>query len=170
MLPVFCTHSGQIIQSLLTDWYYEIISHRDLALNVGSSTSIGHHSSSDDIIEYEATNGRPNMVLWKAVRNIVEAVLMVNEILKTFIPDTDLYFKALFLLFRRFITFRGRVPHPVDSVDQTSLSLSVSVQPGILGIPKCIRPSGLTSQIHPALQQIPAHSTLELCLWLVSSR
>ena len=26
------------------------------------------------------------------------------------------------------------------------------------------------SQIHPALQQIPAHSTLELCLWLVSSR
>ena len=25
------------------------------------------------------------------------------------------------------------------------------------------------SQIHPALQQIPAHSTLELCLWLVSS-
>ena len=26
------------------------------------------------------------------------------------------------------------------------------------------------SQIHPALQQIPAHSTLELGLWLVSSR
>ena len=26
------------------------------------------------------------------------------------------------------------------------------------------------SQIHEALQQIPAHSTLELCLWLVSSR
>ena len=26
------------------------------------------------------------------------------------------------------------------------------------------------SQIHPALQQIPAYSTLELCLWLVSSR
>ena len=25
------------------------------------------------------------------------------------------------------------------------------------------------SQIHPALQQIPAHSTLELCLSLVSS-
>ena len=26
------------------------------------------------------------------------------------------------------------------------------------------------SQIQPALQQIPAHSTLELSLWLVSSR
>ena len=26
------------------------------------------------------------------------------------------------------------------------------------------------SQIHPALQQSPAHSTLELCLWLISSR
>ena len=25
------------------------------------------------------------------------------------------------------------------------------------------------SQIHPALQQIPVHSTLELCLWLVRS-
>ena len=28
----------------------------------------------------------------------------------------------------------------------------------------------LTSQIHPALQQISAHSTLELCLCLVGSR
>ena len=30
--------------------------------------------------------------------------------------------------------------------------------------------AGYYSQIHPALQQIPAHSTRELCLWLVSSR